>query len=368
MINFKLSRAFAPSTGKTTMQFKFLSTLLTILFAYYADGQTNYFACNSLTKAKEFSFPVFSLAADSFTTRNINQFLQLSELELLDGHQKNNIFEKVNVDNGGIYGGKVGISYTILVNSPKILSLRFYESSCGMTCTYWTKYYNFNSGNGDPVQLKDLFTTEGIAAFNKIILRKRSANFKKELMKLKSDQRDGLLYILDCYREDDLHDYYIKDTSISIDGENCLSKNDKFFDIDMITKFNLHEFKYYLNDYGKTVFGIKNYPVSGYRSHALPQLFEGTIDSSLKILLIIDHDDKNKIRGGYAYLKFGKLIYLEGELNGQELTLTEKKENSEDNGYIHARFDGNEINGYWTNKSKTKSLKLAAARRIATNL
>ena len=246
-----------------------------------------------------------------------------------------------------------------------MLSLRFDEASCGMTCTYWIRYYNFNAGNGDLLQLKDLFTAEGFAAFNKLALRKRSARFQKELVKIKSDQRETLLYVLDSYKEDDLNDYFIKDTSISVDGENCLSKNDKFSDIDMITKFNLHEFKKYLNDYGKTVFGIKNDSVSTYRSHELPQLFEGTIDSSLNILLVMIHDDKNKMRGGYAYLKFGRLIYFEGELNGKELILTEKKDNSDDNGYINANFDGNKMNGLWTNKNKTKSLKFIATRRTA---
>lgn len=347
------------------MQFKFFSALLTMLLTYYASGQTKYFTCKSLTSGKEFSFPVFSLAADSFTTRNINQLLQLSELELLDGYQKKNIFEKISVDNGTIYGGKTNISFDILTNSSKLLSLRFDEASCGMTCTYWIRYYNFNAGNGDLLQLKDLFTAEGFAAFNKLALRKRSARFQKELVKIKSDQRETLLYVLDSYKEDDLNDYFIKDTSISVDGENCLSKNDKFSDIDMITKFNLHEFKKYLNDYGKTVFGIKNDSVSTYRSHELPQLFEGTIDSSLNILLVMIHDDKNKMRGGYAYLKFGRLIYFEGELNGKELILTEKKDNSDDNGYINANFDGNKMNGLWTNKNKTKSLKFIATRRTA---
>ena len=102
------------------MQFKFFSALLTMLLTYYASGQTKYFTCKSLTSGKEFSFPVFSLAADSFTTRNINQLLQLSELELLDGYQKKNIFEKISVDNGTIYGGKTNISFDILTNSSKI--------------------------------------------------------------------------------------------------------------------------------------------------------------------------------------------------------------------------------------------------------
>ena len=67
--------------------------------------------------------------------------------------------------------------------------------------------------------------------------------------------------------------------------------------------------------------------------------------------------------GGYAYLKYGRLINLTGELNNKKLTLTERNDNFDDNGYIKAIFDGKQINGTWTNKSKTKSLKFLATRR-----
>ena len=334
-----------------------------MLFANCANGQANYFEYKSLRKGKEFSFPVFSNINNSLTARNINQLLQLSELELLDGCQTNNLFEVVRVDNGGLYGGKDEISFDILTNNPKILSIKFNESSCGMTCTYWVKYYNFNSGNGDQVQLKDLFTTEGFITFDKIILRKRSAKFKREIKKYPSGGRESLLYVLDCFNDGDLYDFYLKDTSIAIDGENCLSKNDKIADIDMTTSYNLSEFKNYLNDYGKTVFGIKTDDVSKYRSYELPQLYEGTIDNSLKILFIMRHDVGNKIIGGYTYLKSGRLIYLEGELNDKKLNLTEKTSRYDDNGYINAIFDGKQITGTWTNKSKSKSLRFTATRR-----
>lgn len=346
-----------------TKQIKIITTFLVLLIASCAIGQTNYFEYKSLKKGMDFSFPVFSCLNDSLASRNINQLLQLSELELLDGYQKNNIFEKVSDNDGTIYGGKVEISYKILSNDSKLLSIQFNESSCGATCAYWVRYYNFNSGNGDLVQLKDLFTTEGFTIFRKNILAKRTANFKKEITKVDKTEREYLLDVLGCYEDDDLHDYYIKDKSIFIDGENCLSKNQKGFGIDMITKFNISEFNKYLNNYGKVVFGIISDNISKYRSYELPQLYEGTIGSSLKVLLIINHDYENKMRGVYAYLKYGQGIYLEGELNNQELILTENTDNFDDNGYINAFFDGKQINGTWTNKSKTKTLELKANRR-----
>lgn len=342
--------------------YKLILTFLVLTFANIVNGQTNYFEFKT-AKNNEFSFPIFYRAADTTTTRNINQLLQLSELELLDGYQKNNIFEKVSIDNGTIYGGKVEISFTMLSNNSKVLSMTFNESSCGATCAYWVRYYNFNSGNGDLVQLKDYFTPDGFINFNKKVLKKRTAKFKNEIMEVDSTEREYLLGVLGCYESDGLEDYYIKDTTVFIDGENCLSKNQKFYGLDMITKFNLAEFKNYLNDYGKAVFGITKNSVAKYHSNELPQLFEGSIDSSLQILLILNHGYQNKMRGVYAYLKYGRGIYLEGELNNKELNLTENTDNFDENGYISATFDGNNIIGTWTNKNKSKTLKLVAKRR-----
>ncbi len=325
-------------------------------------GQSNYFSVKTVTNGREFAFPIFSRATDTTTTKNINELLQLSELELLDGYQIKNIFEKVSFDNGTIYGGKVEISCNIISNNPKLLSLKFTESSCGATCAYWVRYYNFNSGNGDLMQLKDFFTADGFTGFYQTILKKRTKKFKKEIMKVDSTTRNYLLDVLGCYEVDDIHDFYIRDTSIFIDGENCLSKNQKFFGLDMITKFNLQEFRKYLNDYGKAVFGLSGSSPSKFRSNELPQLFRGSINSSLKILMVINHDYENKMRGVYAYLKYGRGIYLEGELNDQNLTFTENTDNFDENGYFEATFDGKEIKGTWTNKSKTKSLKLLASR------
>jgi hypothetical protein len=345
------------------MRFNIIFILFSFLFANYTIGQANYFEHRTLRKDKDFSFPVFSHADDSFAVRSINQLLQLSELYLLDGYQKNNLFEIASADNGGLYAGKDKIGFNILTNTPKILSVMFDESRCGITCTYWVKYYNFNSGNGDRIQLKDLFTPDGFGSFNKIALMKRKNKFKKELNKLETGVRDNFPDVFDCIQDDDLQDFYLMDTSICIDGENCLSKNEKIGDFDMVTKFNLSEFKKHLNDYGKTIFGISHDTISRHRSYGLSQLFEGTMDDSLKILLVMEPYQKNQIIGGYAYLKYGRLISFEGELHNKKLLLVEKMNNG-DNGYFDVIFDGNQVMGAWTNKSKTKSFHFIAKRTI----
>lgn len=75
------------------------------------------------------------------------------------------------------------------------------------------------------------------------------------------------------------------------------------------------------------------------------------------------HDFGDRIEGLYAYLKYGTGIYLEGNLNGQTLSLTEKDKNFKDNAYIDTTFDGERITGTWKNKDKKKTMRFFAKRR-----
>jgi hypothetical protein len=322
----------------------------------------------------DFSFPIFSNPSNKYAATKINQMLQISELEILKGFETESIFERVSYDGGGIYGGKVGISFKVQNNNDKVLSVEFNESSCGATCAYWIKYYNFNSGNGDLVQLTDLFTKTGYQKFFEFVTKRRVAELKREIIKrVKPDERENYSNIIDCYEKDDLEDYYIKNNLLYIDGENCFHKGQKFDGIETVSKFKPAEFKKYLNPYGKSLFSVTKDSIKKYRSNALPQLFQGTI-AGQNILLVLDIDyfaEFNEARAEYVYSKYGKGIFLEGKINNTELSLTEKLPkatdtgfiNSVDNGFIKAEFDGQKIIGTWTNADKTITHKLSLKRR-----
>jgi len=350
------------SYGNLMMTARYFLTTLFLTTLFLAKGQTNYFSIKTIKNGKEFSFPIFLQSFDINSTDRINQLLQISELEILKGFERKNIFENVSKDNGTIYGGKVEISFEIKSNTPRLLSLQLNESSCGATCAYWVKYYNFNSGNGEMLQLRDLFTEIGYKIFYKIISKKRISEFKKQLTKLDTSEKDGFLDITGCYEDNNLEDFYIKGNTLYIDGENCFSKNQKSSDIETISKFNLSEFKKYLNDYGKTIFSLNQKTVEKFHSSTLPQLFQGKI-SEQDVLMVLNNGYKQEMRAEYVYLKYGKGIFLEGELNKNELTLKEKNSDFGDNGFIEAKYDGQQIIGAWTNKNKTKKYKINLTRK-----
>ena len=336
---------------------KKISSILFFLFLFIsAKGQTGYFKIKTISKGESFQFPIFSNAKDSNTSRRINQFLQLKELEQVCDTKLQNIFEVVAKDDKDIYGGsKYDLTYEIKANNSKIVSMAFNESYCGATCTYWTGYYTFNSGNGDVISLEDLFTKEGFDTFNTIIKNERVEKFNKESLKFDSTQKDFLEENIECIKTDKLEYFYIKDSAIYIDGEHCLNKWQRFDDLDMEVAFYLDEFKMYLNNYGKTVFGLTKENIAKYRSNNLPQLFEGNIGNN-KIAMILENSYDAKIYGRYAYLKHRKSIEFSGSLSEKALELIENYGEIDTNGTFNAIFDGNKITGTWTNKDKTKKM------------
>jgi hypothetical protein len=323
-------------------------------------------------ETNDFTFPIFSNPANKYVAGKINQMLQISELEILRGFETESIFERISVDGGGIYGSKVEIKFIVQNNSRKMLSVKFDESSCGATCAYWVKYYNFNSGNGDLIQLKDLFTEKGFEKFFAFVTKRRIAQLKNEIRKLPPDERSGFEGISGSYEADDLTDFYIKNNVLYIDGENSFSKNQKFASVEIkrISRFKLSEFKSYLSDYGKSLFGMSNNAVKRYRSNVLPQLFQGKIGDQT-VAMVLNTGYKDEMKAEYIYSKYGKGIYLEGKINATELSLTEKlpKPNEKgfinyvDNGFIEAKFDGQNITGNWTSSDKTKTCELKLTRK-----
>lgn len=331
------------------------------LVLYSASAQQNHFGVQKVSKGKDFSFPVFSQPNHQAVAKRINQLLQIGELELLKGHESSHIFEQVSTDRGTIYGGKVAISYSISANNNKLLSIGFDESSCGATCAYWVRYYNFNAGNGDLIQLKDLFTKAGYQAFHCFVTKRRVLQFKQELLKLKADERKGFDDIIAAYEDDDLSDYYVKGDELFIDGENSFSKNQKFDGIETVCKFKLNEFKAYLNSYGKVLFAKDSASAANFRSYSLPQLYTGKIGTE-NILLLLVESYKDNYRGEYVYEKFGKGIFLEGQLKNGILVLTENDSDFKPNGTIEAKLERNKLTGTWTNADQTKTYKIAVSK------
>jgi len=332
-----------------------------LLTSYKAISQSPYFRIKTITH-NQLHFPVIT---DAGTNRSvvekINQNLQLSELELLNGFQTKNIFEKASYNDGTIYGGKTDMTDSIYTNNDRILSIGFDEASSGMTTAYWTRYYNFNSGNGDLIQLSDLFTSSGYKIFLRHVENKSTSKLRSQLKE--NDQPDSTWdEVITTIGKLNLDDFYIKGKTIFIDGDNLLSKGQKGFDLDMLVKFDLTEFKEYLNDYGKCVFNLNNNSIAKYRSKSLPQLFSGSLGNQ-PILLIIRPLYRDSYDGIYCFQKKGKGINLKGTIHKANIKFVEWKGINGNYAHITGKIKQDSIIANWKNTKTTKHVQLTAYRK-----
>lgn len=307
-----------------------------------------------------FSFPIFK-SEDSTTAEKVNHYLFLSELGVFYTPHAKNIFKVVKEFDRGLYGGKQWIKPTFHTDNNRIISLELDQSACGMTCAYWSNYYTFNAGNGDRIQIKDLFTPDGFRKFSKIIARKRKANFRKQVSKLDTGMRAQYFADIDDYTVDDLHAFYIRNNAIYIDGMWHFGSKARFEWETMMTKFNLSEFKGFLNNYGKCVFGIDINSIAEYHSVSLSQVYSGTIGSA-SVIITLHGNSPEYISATYVYTKYGKAISLEGTYENGKIVLTEKDENYEDRAYITLSIKGSEITGTWEDAKKNRKLKVYAQK------
>jgi hypothetical protein len=183
------------------------------------------------------------------------------------------------------------------------------------------------------------------------------------------------LGILGSIESDDLADFSIGDHSITIDGENLLGKSLCCVNLNMEVRFELRDFKRWLNQYGRIVFKLQKGNLAKFRSDQLPQLFTGTVGGASPFVAILNENGDGTIDGVYAYLKYGKAIYLDGSIENGTVQLTEhilvktelryetrSDHQYQDGGSISGPFDMLKLKGTWTDKQKQRSLEFIAQR------
>ncbi len=160
-------------------------------------------------------------------------------------------------------------------------------------------------------------------------------------------------YIQESYlKNEGLEDFYIKDNSIFIDGEDLLMKNDKVLNLDMKSEYTLAEIKWMLSDYGQYVFSLRNkYPFN--QAYSTPSgIFTGKINDYPIVILLQASDDGKSLSGRYAYLKQGIGITLNGTIIKDVVELKEEDSKGNITATISTRFNGKYITGKWKSGDK----------------
>lgn len=335
-------------------------------------GQKGYFTIHDITDEERYmSFPVLS-GGSIYAVNKINNHLQLSELEIINGKKYKSIFDRVTRDQLGLYGRKTALSYEVLSNSDRNFTIRLYQESCGMTCHYWVSYHNFNPQNGDRYSsLRDFFTEENYKHFHAYVTTKRQINLSRQIQEdeeYSKGYEENAREFLELIAESDLKSFYFNNDSIFFDSSNLLHKNGPFQGLDHVIGIPIKDIAYLLNDFGKAAL-LTGKNLKNFRSESEPQLHEGTIASDLGIYMLFRREYTNEDEGTteyvgiYAYKKHGQGINLRGKEKGNSFDLTEYDDELEEKASLKFTLKNNVLKGTWTDLKTKKKLSFNAKRK-----
>jgi hypothetical protein len=341
----------------------FSTLLLCIAFAVPATAQQPYFSYRTLTKGDHISFPVFASNTNATAATDINRLLQVRELQVLDGYYKDNIFEGIADPQDEAVYYTYDVSFDVKENTPRLLSLRFNISSCGATCYYWSSCYNFNPQTGEPVQLGDLFTAEGLDSFEK----KAKGRWNAQIDAVIKGPDAETLEIMEPFRGcfDDtfilLESFYIQGDDLYIDAENCLPKYAKFYDIDTAVRFSIKELTSYMNDYGRSVFGLSKELPTAYKGELLKELIVGT-NPHKDIVLALVIEGHTIITGYYAAIRNGIYAPLDGAYENGKMNCEVIDDGARTIARVSATIEGDRITVVYEDASGNKMPAVALKR------
>jgi hypothetical protein len=168
------------------------------------------------------------------------------------------------------------ISYRVIENNPRFLSLAISAEGCGAYCEPFTRRLNYDAATGRRIPLTELFTEAGVALLSDSVTswkRKEITDFLKETRQESGSARgddeeyveemiamyDGCLSMLDEYEEDFAYlDFTIDRGAVTIYLPRC--SNHAMLALDELGDFSYRidftRWKHDLTPYGKKVLGV----------------------------------------------------------------------------------------------------------------
>ncbi|QNA44921.1 hypothetical protein [Lacibacter sediminis] len=183
-----------------------------------------------LRKTEEYIFPIIKGKSGTVSNR-INNALCSDFLDVDRNKIKKSIFENIWPGEENNFGLLSDISYEVLQNSKRILSISISAEGCGAYCEPFTRYYNFDLQTGKEFKLEELLTPSG----KKLLLEAMNKQ-KKELLQQKIRSAKELLSKKGSSVDKDDKEYYEEMIEVY---SNCL-KSQLYNSLEYI-QFSLQE-------------------------------------------------------------------------------------------------------------------------------
>lgn len=261
-------------------------------------------------------FPIIS-CENSKVKEKINTYIQLSELDIIKGLEKNSIFEKrfdeAKFTFPGIPEGLVNLNYQLLNNTQNNYSFSLYHIYQWATLSYWVAYYNFNPQNGDRYFLKDFFDSTNFHKMKEIFY----PHFKELFYSNKNQCKDiNTKYYLDIFLNEEFlfEDFYFTKDSLFLDIFNILGKNDKSCFEETRFGVPILKIKHLLNEYGIAAM-ISGKNLYKYSYIGGVQFYKGKVDEKYDFYLLYSvNENKTYLNGKFITTNNRKVYNFEGSI------------------------------------------------------
>jgi hypothetical protein len=195
--------------------------------------------------------------ANSKTAQTINAYLQEKMLDnstvITNPHKIFFNRQYINTDTLS-QSGYSELSYKVLMNTSRVLSIKFDIEATGAYSHYYNEYYSFNTETGKTITAAAIFNAEGLKYLGKYLVKERKKLYelfiKEECQDYKDTAEIRETYI-DCNKRADVNQIFILPKSIMFYKEHCFPHHSRPYDTDLDITIPVKQLEKYLTDYGK---------------------------------------------------------------------------------------------------------------------
>lgn len=201
-------------------------------------------------------FP-FIRSANTNVANKINAFLQSEMLEnpTVITNPRKIFFNRKYIRTDSInQSGYSDMSYKVIMNTARVLSLQFDVETTGAYSHYYNEYHSFNAQTGKPILAAAIFTAEGIKYLRKYLVKERAKLINRFIEEECQDYQDTA-YIKEryaaCNQEATESQIFVLPNNIMFYKDDCFPHAARPYNTDLNITIPIVQLQKYLTDYGR---------------------------------------------------------------------------------------------------------------------
>jgi hypothetical protein len=196
-------------------------------------------------------------SANPKTAKTINSYLQAKMLDnstvITNPHRIFFNRQYINTDTFS-QSGYSDLNYKVVLNTTRVLSIKFDVEATGAYSHYYNEYHSFNTETGKAITAAAIFNAEGFKYLRKHLIKERKKLYERYITEECVDYKDTAEIrerYIECNKTADVDQIFILPKSILFYKEHCFSHANQPYETDLNITIPVKRLEKYLTDYGK---------------------------------------------------------------------------------------------------------------------